>query len=745
VWGLYAVLGAILVAYLLTLLLRNPGAHWTWLDGWVICAVEIVAALMCIARGVSRSAPPAYAILGVALLCWAVGDLALTAESLSGSPPPIPSTDDVFYLLFYPTAYVALVLLLRSNIGRNTKPNWLDGIVAGLGAAAVCSVFLFHSLIHDLGDTASAVATNVSYPIGDMLLLFLVIGGTVLLADRWHPRWIMLGAGITLNIVGDTFNLFQGSDYSSHVGTTFNAIAWPASILLMSMSAWLRPARPDPFRPQRVAGVALPGAAAIGCLVLLVFGAVRSISLVAVGLASATLVAVGIRLALSARELRRLTVAKEREAATDELTGMGNRRRLAHVLDALLADDRSMPESQPRQIAFLFIDLDRFKEINDSLGHSAGDELLRQLGPRINRVVAGRGLAVRIGGDEFGVVLADADTRDALAVAERLLSNLCQPFVLHGVTTSVGASVGIAVAPTDATVAADLVSCADHAMYRAKLGDTRIATFDPGLDGGEQQLDLVRELQDAVDQGAFLLHYQPQVDIRDGHVVGVEALIRWPHPRLGLVQPLRFLPLAEEAGLMQRLTTWVIEHAFAQCARWRAAGCDVTVSVNIAASDLLRPGFADEVLSQLQRHGLSSRDIVLELTETNVITDFPNARLVIQRLHDLGFVVSIDDFGAGFTSLAYLGGLAVGELKLDRSFILTLAGSDSDREIDVMRSTIQLGHDVGLRVVAEGVEDHATLSVLRDLGCDVVQGFLVGMPVPAGDLAAALDQVPLSV
>ena len=278
------------------------------------------------------------------------------------------------------------------------------------------------------------------------------------------------------------------------------------------------------------------------------------------------------------------------------------------------------------ELAFLFIDLNRFKEINDSFGHPAGDELLRQLGPRLRRSLRPGDVPVRLGGDEFAAVLVDADADAARSVAQRVADTLAEPFVLGGVTAHIGASVGIALAPGDASDAAALMWCADVAMYRAKLGGADVALYDQGLDEDGDHLSLASDLQAAVEAGGFVIHYQPQLDLRTGTVVAVEALVRWPHPRLGLIPPLKFLPLAEEAGLMRTLTTWVLDAALQQAAIWRAAGNTLTMSVNVSATDLLEPGLFEIVADGLERYRLPAHALVLEITETSIITDFERSR-----------------------------------------------------------------------------------------------------------------------
>jgi diguanylate cyclase (GGDEF)-like protein len=746
IWIGFAVLGVLLAAYLISLLVRNPAEDWTWLDGWTVCGIEVVASGMCIVRGLNkhpgRAAPLA---LGFALLSWSVGDVLLTFESLGGKTPPTPSWADLFYIGFYPLAYVATVQLLRKAIGRLSRPNWLDGVVAGLGASAVCAAFAFSDIVHAAGGSKLSAATNLAYPVGDLLLLSLVIGGTVLLSGRGTTPWFLLAAGISLNVIGDTFNLFQNGILASRVGTDFNAIAWPTSIVLMSMSVWLKPRTLDPMREQRTAGFMLPSAAALAGLGILVAGTVHTVTRVALGLATATLVVVGARLALSARDLRLLTEERHRQAQTDELTGLGNRRHLLHVIDTYFADFHD-PWTAERTLAFLYIDLNHFKEINDSFGHPAGDELLRQLGPRLTGAVPSTGSVFRLGGDELAVLLVDADAQFAAQIAENIVAEIEKPFLLQKMSAGVGASIGIALAPQDATEGTGLMWCADTAMYRAKLGGVSHVFYDQDVDGGEQQLALVEELREAVEEGKFVLHYQPQQDLRTGEIIAVEALIRWPHPRLGLVPPLKFLPLAADAGLMQDLTTWVLGEALSQCAAWRASGRMLAVSVNVTTTNLLQEGFTELVIDLLKKNGLPGEALVIEITEETIIDDFAGSKAVIETLRDFNVVVSIDDFGAGFTSLAYLSSLAVGELKLDRFFITGLSEVGKERDLELVRATIQLGHDMRLRVVAEGIEDAETLDLLSELGCDLAQGFYISRPMPAHKLSfMANDEKTLAV
>ncbi len=732
----------LLLGYLALLILRGPSGYSRLIDGWGVDAFELAASAMCIASGLSRPRNRAVPlILGASLLSWSLGDLILTVESLGGATPPAPSAADAFYLSFFPVAYVALVLFFRGEARRLTTPNWLDGAVAGLGAAAVCAAFAFNTIARSTGQSSLAAAVNLAYPVGDVLLLLLVVGGTAVLSGRSKLPWLLVATGIGLNAFGDTFNLFQSSAGGSELGTVLNGVAWPASIMLMSASMWLQPGRSDPLAPQKPTGFLLPGLAALSSLTILVVGTLERVDKIAVGLATATLMAAGARTAGSVWKLRALTKERHRMAVTDHLTGLGNRRHLFDVLDAFFADLGPSAQQQAG-LAFLFIDLDGFKEINDSFGHPAGDEILRQLGARLASSLQPSDLLVRVGGDEFAALLMNADADYAAAIARAISASLDQPFAIDAVRAQIGASIGIALAPVDATDSDGLMWCADVAMYRAKFGSSPFAFYEHDFDNGGNRLRLADELRTAVEESQLVLHYQPQLELTSGEIRTVEALVRWPHPTLGLIAPLKFLPLAEEAGLMAQLTRWVLAQALAQCQAWRSAGRSMNVSVNVSATDLLDPGFADMTRRLLERHDLPAQALVLEITETSIITQFERSKQVVEDLRDLGVVISIDDFGAGFTSLAYLSSLAVGELKLDRGFITRLASGERPRDVELVGATIELGHALRLRVVAEGVEDKATLDLLAELGCDLAQGYFIGTPKPASKLAFGAGRAP---
>jgi len=448
-------------------------------------------------------------------------------------------------------------------------------------------------------------------------------------------------------------------------------------------------------------------------------------------LAAATLLVVIARLGQAYRQLRALADTR-REARTDELTGLPNRRLFYEALNGCLGDDDA-PD-----LAVLMIDLDRFKEINDSLGHRVGDEVLRQLGPRLQAVVGEAGTVARLGGDEFGLLLWPL-TRpdDATDLAEQVCNVLRKPFRLEGMTLRVDASIGIAVAPEHGRAGDILLQRADVAMYDAKRGHHRWSLYSAEHDVyTRDRLELMEDLRDAFDAEQFVLHYQPKVNLATGTVTAVEALVRWQHPTRGLLAPDRFLDLAEQSGLMGTLAMVVLDQALAQQMAWAADGLDLGMAVNLSAANMLDPDLVANVARSLSRHGVQPARVVLEITEDTLMVDSAEANQVLHELRGLGVGLSVDDYGTGFSSLAYLRHLPVNEIKLDRSF---LEGAPEDeRAVAIIRSTVDLAHSLGLRMVAEGIESSDALAMVTGLGCDEAQGFLWGRPVPAHELSFAL-------
>jgi diguanylate cyclase (GGDEF)-like protein len=414
------------------------------------------------------------------------------------------------------------------------------------------------------------------------------------------------------------------------------------------------------------------------------------------------------------------------EAHTDELTGLANRRRLYETIDQALV--------QNRRLALLLIDLNRFKEINDTLGHNVGDDLLQQVGERLRLPLPEWALLARIGGDEFVAMLDGTDEESAaLNVARALRDAFDEPFPLDGLTIPVQASIGIGLAPRHASTRSEMLRCADVAMYRAKARGTMIESYVADSDiHSRDYLALVSDLRRAVGDEGLLLHYQPKRSLKDGEFVGVEALVRWQHPQLGLLSPADFIPIAEREGIMRDLTIDVLDRALAQQRRWRESGHRIPVAVNLSAASLLDSRLPHDVQDLVTRHETNPADLELEITEDTLMQDPNRALAVIARISELGVGFSLDDFGTGYSCLAQLKRLPVRSLKIDRSFIMNMTNSAQDANI--VRSAIQLGHSLNLSVVAEGIECPEHLRQLEDFGCDVAQGFHLGRPVPPEDI-----------
>ncbi|HXY44220.1 MAG TPA: aromatic amino acid lyase [Acidimicrobiales bacterium] len=422
------------------------------------------------------------------------------------------------------------------------------------------------------------------------------------------------------------------------------------------------------------------------------------------------------------------------QALHDSLTGLPNRVLFRDRLVQSLATARR----DSYEVAVLMLDLDRFKEINDTLGHAAGDELLKEVARRLSRVLRGSDSIARLGGDEFSIMLPRASGTDLLEIAERVTRALEEPVIVDDLPLNVDVSIGLASFPKDGDDADRLLQRADVAMYLAKTANAGFASYDASTDcHAPSRLTLIGQLRGAIDRRELVVFYQPQVAVAGGEVVGVEALVRWQHPERGLVPPDEFIPLAQETGLIKPLTHYVLEESLRQCRAWMDEGRPMRVAVNLAMRNLIDAGFPDEVAELLDFFGVPVSLLEFEITENAIVSDPWRTLAVLERLGEMGVRLSIDDFGTGYSSLGYLKRLPIDEIKIDRSFVANMASSADDAVI--VRSTIDLGRNLGLQVVAEGVETADVLNRLAGLGCDLAQGFYLSKPVPAGELTGWLD------
>jgi diguanylate cyclase (GGDEF)-like protein len=433
-----------------------------------------------------------------------------------------------------------------------------------------------------------------------------------------------------------------------------------------------------------------------------------------------------------------ILLAKEHEALHDSLTELPNRKQFKERAGEVLTD--AARQNHAAATAVMIIDIDRFKEVNDTLGHHLGDVLLQQIGPRLAGVLRETDTIARLGGDEFAVLLPDVQSElAAMEIADRMLEALEQHFTLPEVVLDIDASIGIAIAPEHGADVDTLMQRADVAMYLAKGTKSGYQVYAASRDPySPKHLSLLHDLRTAMDAGEFVLHYQPKADVGTGAIMGVEALIRWQHPEHGLIPPDNFIPLAERSGLSRPLTLFVINEALRQLTEWRKQGIELRMAVNLTGRNLHDPSFPIDAARLLEAWDVSPEMLLLEITENSVMADPTRVLGVLKALRDMGVELALDDFGTGYSSLAYLKRLPVTELKIDKSFVMNMAGDESDAVI--VQSTIGLARNLRLRVVAEGVEDRAAWDELVSLGCDVAQGYFLGRPMPPTELTTWLQR-----
>jgi diguanylate cyclase len=388
----------------------------------------------------------------------------------------------------------------------------------------------------------------------------------------------------------------------------------------------------------------------------------------------------------------------------------------------------------------MLIDLDHFKEVNDTLGHGIGDELLRHVGSQLADAVGEQGFVARLGGDEFAVTQAVGGVEGALAAARAVRESIRTPFTVSGLTVDVDASIGVAVCPSHGVDVDVLLRRADVAMYQAKEERVGVAVYDPSRDRhSRRRLRLLGEFRQAIEDEQFVLHYQPKVDLASSRVCGVEALVRWDHPDHGLLSPAEFIPLAEHTVHIDALTWYVLAAAIEQVSDWAVQGLDLPVAVNLPPHSLQDPAFVSKVAELLRQRGCPTRLLELEITESTIMRDQRRSGETLAFLSSMGVSLAVDDFGVGYSSLAYLQQLPVDKLKIDRSFVAALPADGDHRAI--VRSMTELAHNLDLRAVAEGVEDNQTLELLHRLGCDEAQGYLIARPMPACEMTAWLGSL----
>jgi diguanylate cyclase len=702
----------------------HRGEYNAWLDVGLYNVPFGVAALACLLRAsrdhVRRTA---WRLLGFGLLLFIVGNF--YGSLVVGDADIYPSPADGMWLSFYVLVYVAIVIFVRSRVTGFHPNEWLDGGVGGFGAAALVVAFALGPVLADTEGKLSVVVTNLSYPTVEILLIiFLVTAGTAMRNRSWS--WWLLTAGLVVFCAADVTYLFQQSSGTYKEGGLLD-VSWPLATAMIGLAACSRNDRTTEPAESRLAFL-VPSAFTTSSILLLVYGQGGGLPPVAAGLAVVAIGLAAVRTVLTVREVRSLAESR-REARTDDLTGLGNRRAFSEQLEAALADEDS--------IAVMMFDLDSFKEINDSLGHDLGDELLRQVATRFSRVFK-VGAISRLGGDEFGAFVTVAQPDRSLAIAQRALATLDEPFELGDMNVRVGASVGIALSPLHSRRRSELMRCADIAMYHAKRSHGNITVYEARFDPNTvDRLRIIDELRGAIADRQLELHYQPTVELASGRIRGVEALVRWRRVDGTLWQPDSFISIAEDAGLINQLTRAVLEQAIAFIALLNKDHPEVRLSVNISGIDLLDENLVPYIRALLDANDVTPDQLTLEITETALVADLELARRSTVALRGLGVRISVDDFGVGYSSMAELIGFTIDELKIDKTFVTEL---DTDYRLEaIVRATLELGRALNLTVVAEGVETAAALEILERLGCSTAQGYHIARPLTPEQLTAFLS------
>lgn len=691
----------------------------------VAMAVFFASLLVQLGVGIVRAAAserPAMVTLGLAVVFWIAGSTALNA---GGAPhlTEFPAPGEWLFLVAY-VGFAAFLLLDGRRTVTRSLATVLDTVVVTGGAASLVGIVVLTPVAVAFGGSSVPLLVALIYPLADLVLALVVVAQVGLRLRGQSPRSALLLAGFLLFAVADsTFVVnLPGGTYSFPV---LLDLLWAAALALVVLAACL-PRRPASSRPGRWDSSSALLLAAAAALVVLVAPHPPGLGWYLNVPALLTLVAAGGRLLLALREARDAAEAY-RLSRTDDLTGLPNRRALLDLID----------EADPHQpMAFVLVDIDGFKEVNDTFGHDTGDEVLHLVALRLRSHLPASVPLARLGGDEFAAVLPTRDTLDLLEAVSRLRDVVRTPLQVEGLEIVLQSSAGIAVRDPEDSGSA-LLRRADVAMYQAKLSRVGATVYDASRDEfSRQRLVFVDELRRALADGQLTVWYQPQISAATQTVTGLEALVRWDHPVDGMRSPAVFLPTARRAGLMPALTEEVQRHVVRDAARWWGAGLRVRVSMNLAPPELLSSSVVAALLRRVDAIGLPAGALGLEVTEDSFLADPERARAVLAELARHGLEVSVDDYGTGFSSLSYLRDLHAQELKIDRSFIATLIADERSRLI--VRSTTQMAHALGMRVVAEGVEDAATSAEVVAMGVDAIQGYHVAPPMPAGVVEAWL-------
>lgn len=717
-------------------ILGDTGSGAVYLEAFV--ALVLACAVVAVARFDEHRLPWALVVAG--LVSFLVGDVATDIHEQAFGDVSFPHATDLTYLVGYLALAAGIALLWREGGPSLNVGALVDGLIVAVAAGVVMWVFVLGPTVFDESVGTWPRIATAAFPAGDLLLV--VLGSQVAMRVRWSWPAIGVLLGMLALLVGDSVCAYLAVTGDQSAGYVLDALWGMSGVLIASsvMSPSFRRVVVDSRSGEArlsVGKVAFLAAMTITAPLALTWQAAKGDDLALAPLIGGTItlfLLVVVRLAIVARQLDASRSQLAHDATHDPLTGLGNRVLYSARVREAIEASRTTPE----RMAVLCIDLDDFKTVNDSLGHAAGDEMLREIGRRLRSVVRRADSVARLGGDEFAVLVHDEPADAALEVADRLLAEISRPITLEThIVTQPTASIGIAFGEPDESVES-LLRDADVAMYLAKSnGKGRWEVFRPGMrQHVVDRFELRSDLSNALDRDELVLHYQPIVEVDTGRVSGIEALVRWQHPEKGRIDPGRFIGIAEETGLIVPIGRWILREACRQAQQLDPSESGPRVAVNVSAVQLRSPDLTGDVADALAASGLAPHRLLLELTESTMIDDYALAAERLQEIRALGVRIALDDFGAGYTSLRQLQSFPVDVVKLDQSFINTTMAHD----IGVLNGLISMANSLGLDTVGEGIEETAQLSRLREANCRFAQGFLFSRPVPVDELAAALAQ-----
>jgi diguanylate cyclase len=679
------------------------------------------------------------------------GDLAWDVYDLVLHRSPSPSVADVFYFAGYPLLMLACITLSRPRAANARRDALLDGAIAAIGAATLAWQFVVMPRIQDPSLTGAQLLVSVAYPVMDLVLIGVVVRMLDLTGLRVRSTvWLLTGFSALL--VSDlVFSGLLGN--AAYLNEEWLNAGWLLFYIALAVAA-LHPtmtgiSHASAERSTRlgIGGILMLAPALIAGPAVMVAGHVANefdpdLVMAAVVTGILDLLVLG-RVGSALVQRARAEDALERSAFSDSMTGLANRALCLDRLGQALTRARRLGGS----VGVLHIDLDRFRVVNEELGHDAGDQVIIAAARRIEGVVRETDTVARLSGDEFVVIAEDADGGPGVeGLAERIHAVLHESVALHDHEVALRASIGMARSGGGERTAAGLLGDAAIAMYQAKdRGRNRSEFFDPSMrSNGAPRIDVENGLRLAIEWGEFHHLYQPIVDLATGRVVELEALIRWHHPRRGILPPSEFIPLAEESDLIVEIGAWGIGEACRQLGRWKAERPNIAglrIAVNLSARHFRNTNLAHELTDTLARNGIAPTELCLEVTETTLMRDVEATVAAITALKRLGFEIAIDDFGTGYSSLSYLQRLPVDVLKVDRAFVSGLG--EHHRDSAIVAAAVAMAHALDLLVVAEGVETDEQLAAVRDLGCDLVQGYLFSRPIPPVDaIEFVVDRLP---